>query len=87
MMTGVTDNAAGPISKSKSMRSQPLAIKKRNISSGVASIETKRTVRRPTRSLNDPPSSAPTTPAASRIDREAPATKKAAPSSLKKVGR
>jgi len=55
--------------------------------SGVVSMAMASTRRRPRRSLNEPPSSAPSTPADCISDSEAPASQKDAPCWLSRVGR
>jgi len=54
---------------------------------GVAMYEMMSNVLRPNRSLREPEKKAPTTPAACRMDKEAPAVQRLEPSTVRNVGR
>ncbi len=87
MSTGVTDRAVKPSTSKAGKRAQLSAARKTNIKSVVVIREMSSTCLRPSQSLTEPPARAPTTPAASNIEREAPANQKLAPSSVRKMGR
>ena len=82
-MTGVMEIPKKPSKINKGICNNPLLKMKRSIKIGVATNEITNIRRRPKRSLSDPDKKAPTTPAASRMDNEAPATHRLAPSVVK----
>ena len=84
--TGLMDMARKPSRASSTSPSQPRAERNSSSASGDSAMVASSTRRRPSRSLSEPPVSAPTTPAASITANDTPASHSSDPSRVIRVG-